>query len=67
MKAKSTGLMLYGVKSIADFLGIRPRQALHLVEQDRIPHYRIGRIVCANQNTIRQWLADQEAAGKGGR
>lgn len=66
MKTRTTppieGEMLYGTKAIAEFLGIRPRQALHLVEQDRLPNFRVGRVVCANRSTLRAWLAEQEAA-----
>ncbi|MBN6820703.1 DNA-binding protein [Methylobacterium organophilum] len=58
------GEMLYGTKAIAEFLGIRPRQALHLLEQDRLPHFHVGRVLCANRSTLRQWLADQEAMAR---
>lgn len=58
------GEMLYGTKAIAEFLGIRPRQALHLMEQGRLPHFHIGRVLCANRSTLRAWLAEQEAAGR---
>jgi hypothetical protein len=57
----SEGHLLYGTKAIAGFLGITPRQALHLTEQGRIPHFHIGRVLCANRNTLRHWLDQQEA------
>ena len=55
------GHMLYGVRAIADFLGVRPRQALGLIERGHLPHYHIGKIVCANRSTVQSLLADQEA------
>lgn len=59
--------VLYGVKAIAAFLGVRQRQALYMVEQNRLPHYRIGRAVCANPEKITEWLRQQErATAKGG-
>lgn len=56
-----TGLLLYGVKAIADFLGVRQRQALGLIERGHLPHYHVGKIVCANRATLTAWLAAREA------
>ena len=61
--ADSAGDMLYGTKSIAEHLGIRPRQALHLIEQDRLPHFHVGKIICARRSTLTAWIAAQEARG----
>ena len=52
--------MLYGTRAIADHLGIRPRQALHMVETGRLPHFRVGKIICARRSTLMAWLAKVE-------
>lgn len=52
--------MFYGVKSIAAFLGIRPRQALHMIEAGRLPHFRVGRALCASRSSLLAWLAEME-------
>ena len=44
--------LLYGVKSIASFLGIKDRSAQHLVETKRIPHFKIGKTVCSRRSDI---------------
>lgn len=62
----ASGEILYGVKAIAAFLGVRDRQALHLVETDRIPFFRVGKIVCARRAALRTWISQQEAKTSGG-
>ncbi len=56
-----SGMLLYGVQAIADFLGVRKRQALGLIERGHLPHYHVGKIVCANRATVTAWLRDREA------
>ncbi len=56
------GQILYGVKAIAGFMGIRDRQALGLIERGRLPHFRIGKIVCAKRAAVLLWIDVQEAA-----
>jgi excisionase family DNA binding protein len=51
------GDLLYGATAIAAHLGIRKRQALYLIESNRLPHFRIGKIVCARRSLLSQWLA----------
>jgi hypothetical protein len=56
--------LLYGTKAIAEFLGIKNRAALHLVETKRIPTFKVGRNICARPHAV---LAALEAleAGEG--
>ncbi|TNC07094.1 DNA-binding protein [Methylobacterium terricola] len=61
---QAEGLILYGVKAIARFLGIRDRQALHLIEQGRLPVFRSGRNVCAVREDVKAWAAEQAAAAR---
>ena len=35
--------LLYGAHAIAEFLGIKPRAAYHLIETRRIPFFKIGK------------------------
>jgi excisionase family DNA binding protein len=44
--------LLYGVKSIASFLGIKERSAQHLVETKRIPYFKVGKTVCARRSKL---------------
>lgn len=62
--ANEAGDMLYGMRAIAEFLGIRPRQALHLVEAGHLPHFRIGKPICSRRSTLTAWLAEREAQGR---
>ena len=58
----SGGDMLYGVAAIGEFLGLKKRQALYLIESERVPFFRVGKIICARRSSLTQWLAEQEAA-----
>ena len=57
----SGGEMLYGVRAIAAHLGVKPRQALRLVELKRIPHWREGRVICSSVASLSAWLTEREA------
>ena len=52
----------YGIRAIAEHLGVKPRQALRLVELKRIPHWREGRVVCSSTSSLAAWLAEREAS-----
>lgn len=56
------GDLAYGVRAIADALGVKPRQALRLVAQNRVPHWREGRTICARRSSLTAWVAEREAA-----
>jgi len=51
--------VLTGASKIAAFLGVTPRQVYHWCEQDVLPHFRIGRTVCARAWELREWLDGQ--------
>ena len=55
------GALCYGVRSIAEHLGVKPRQALRLVELNRIPHFREGRVICAVKPSLDEWVARRAA------
>lgn len=61
--ATREGELLYGAKAIAEFLGIRDRQALYLIEKGSLPVWREGRTVCARRSTLKRWIEQSEAKG----
>lgn len=67
MSTTEEGDLLYGVASIAGFLGIRPRQAKHRAASGHIPTFKVGDTVCARRSALRRWLAEQEAAAAAAR
>ena len=56
--------LLYGANRIAEFLGISPRSAYHLIETKRIPFFRIGKVVCARRTSLAAKLDELEAEGR---
>jgi excisionase family DNA binding protein len=44
--------LLYGANAIADYLGIKRRVAYHLIETERIPHFKVGKTVCARRSRL---------------
>jgi excisionase family DNA binding protein len=59
---ETTPDLLYGSRSIAEFLGIKPRAAEHLIEQKRIPYFKIGRTVCARRSRLMAALDELEGS-----
>ena len=57
--------MLYGVQEIADYLGMRERQARHQIEKGRIPTFKIGGKICARPTALDAWLEELSRNGTG--
>jgi hypothetical protein len=58
--------ILYGADAIAKFVhGAKSfrRSIYNLVETNRIPHFRIGAIICARKSVLLAWITAQETAG----
>lgn len=56
--------LLEGAENIAEFLfGDRKkrRRIYHLIETSRLPHFKLGAMLCARKSTLVKWVADQEA------
>ena len=53
--------LLYGANAIAEFLGVKPRAAYHLIETRRIPFFKIGKVVCSRRSSLAAKLAELEA------
>jgi hypothetical protein len=46
--------LVWGIKGIAEELGLKPRQAFHLIENGRIPCGKIGDRVVGSRTKLRQ-------------
>jgi excisionase family DNA binding protein len=46
----------WNIKDLADYLGIKPSTVYALVEEKRIPHYRIGRLIRFKREEIDLWM-----------
>ena len=44
--------LLYGANAIAAFLGIRRGVVYHLIETGRLPHFKVGKTVCARRSKV---------------
>ena len=53
--------LLYGAHAIAAFLGVKTRAAYHLIETGRIPHFKIGKVVCSRRTSLAAKLDELEA------
>jgi hypothetical protein len=57
------GDILYGADGIAEFLygdGKLRRKVYNLVETARLPHFRLGAVICARKSVLLAWIAAQE-------
>ncbi len=57
------GALLYGVPSIAAYLGVTDRTTRHLIETGRLPHFKLGATVVCRRATIDAWIAEMERGG----
>lgn len=51
--------LLYGVRAIAEALGLRVNQTDHLCRAGRIPTFRIGGRICSRRSWLGEWLDEQ--------
>jgi hypothetical protein len=57
------GDILYGADGIATFLygdGKLRRKVYNLVETERLPHFRLGAVICARKSVLLKWIETQE-------
>ncbi|MGE0653973.1 MAG: DNA-binding protein [Alphaproteobacteria bacterium] len=57
---------LYGVKAIAQCLGITETACRHLVEKGVLPTWKQGKMVCSSREGLRDWLKRQQASADAG-
>ena len=53
--------VLYGLRAIADFMGIEYRQAKHRAASGAIPTFNMGRTVCATKSGLTSSISAREA------
>lgn len=59
--------ILRGSKAVAEYLGVSDRFIQEVARNGRLPHFRLGSMICARKSTLLAWIADSErrtAAGK---
>lgn len=61
------GDLLHGADAIAEFLFGSPdhRRKIYYYTSDarvRMPHFRLGSVICARKSTLIDWIARQEQA-----
>lgn len=57
------GDILYGADTIAEFVygsKIHRRKVYNLIETNRLPHFRLGMIICSRKSVLLAWIAEQE-------
>lgn len=55
--------ILYGADGIAKFLygdSKLRRKVYNLVETERLPHFRLGAVICARKSVLLKWIETQE-------
>lgn len=66
----SSADLLYGVGSIAAFLGMPKRTCQHRIDQGQLPTFRLGGkkggTICARRTTLRSHLAKLEREAQAG-
>ena len=50
------GELLYGCKAIGAHLGLTAAETWTLCSKDELPHFRIGRRLCARRKILDRWL-----------
>ncbi len=45
-----------GIQWLSTYLGIRPKSVYAMVEENKIPHYRIGRLIRFKRSEIDEWM-----------
>ena len=56
------GLILAGARPIAAHLGVRPHQVHYWCKAGLLPHFRVGRTLCADREALRAWVAERQGA-----
>jgi hypothetical protein len=49
--------LLWGARSIGEFLGLDEMQILHRLRARAVPTFKIGRTICASRSDLTAWLA----------
>lgn len=55
--------ILYGAVGIAKYLyghAKHRRKVYNLIETEKLPHFRLGAMICARRSILMQWITKQE-------
>ena len=63
---RETADVLWRVKIIAAYLGLREKAAQHRIDKGEIPTFRIGNTICSRRSLLDAWLDDKERSVKNG-
>lgn len=58
-----SGLILAGARPIAAELGVRPGQVYYWSKAGLMPHFFVGRTLCAERAALRAWVAERQGRG----
>lgn len=56
--------LLYGLPSIARYLGLKVTQARHLADTKAVPTFKVGRLVSARKSTLQAWMKELEEGAR---
>jgi excisionase family DNA binding protein len=48
------------IQDIANYLGIKTSTLYSMVEEKKVPHYRIGRLIRFKKSEIDEWMGEQK-------
>jgi len=54
--------LLDGAAAIGEYLGVKKRRAMYLLETHQIPGFQLGRRWHARRSTLRRFIEEQERA-----
>ena len=61
---QSKGTVLYGGKTIAEYLGIPQRHVYAMADAGRLPTFRSGATICSTVEVLDEWRRAREAEAR---
>lgn len=55
-KGKAVSPEFFNIKEVSPYLGIKKSTIYSLVEQKKIPHYRVGRLILFKKSQLDEWI-----------
>jgi len=62
MSTEPSNSVFMDIKSLSDYLGMKASTLYSLVEQKKIPHYKVGRLVRFKKSDIDLWMEENKKA-----
>jgi len=54
--AETVSQEFFGIQNLSCYLDIKPKTIYSLVEENRIPHYRVGKLIRFKRSEIDEWM-----------